>query len=183
LLAAGQEGARHGLQRPNSLEFRAAVSVTHIAIEDKVAGIGTVAEAGDQILVAVAVEIMEGNGHPASLAFTARKNQDLAMGRQFAAGREVVFSRVLPTIHERFDSSLEQVEIAIAVKIRETIKVTDSELAPAELLGESIAVAQQSCVAARTASMRFFRVKINGEVRLRRVRHQKIQRDSRHAIE
>ena len=120
---------------------QSAAKASGILVYQEFAGLRPVSHAAEEILVAVAVPVVKGDRHPSpAVVLMAREHENLAVRGEAAAVDHAVVAGVLIALDERFHPALEQIEIAVAVKIAERIEPAGINLTSVVALSEEVTV-------------------------------------------
>src|SRR5687767_7764436 len=123
-----------------------------VFVEDNFAGIRPISKARKKILIAIAIDVVERHCDPAPTRSAARELEQLAAGTQTTALDEMILSDVLIAINKRLHSAFEQIQIAVAVEIDETIEMAGGNFAPTVVLAKTVTVANETVIAFELAA-------------------------------
>jgi len=155
--------------------------------EHDVAEVRAVVEAGEQVLVAVAVPVTELDRHPCPVAAgVSRGHEHLPVRGESAAFQKPVLAglgiQVFMAVDERLDAALEEIEVAVAVEIGQVAELGRADLATAVFLAEPVPIADQARIAIRPAAPGLDGVKVDRVLKVVLIRHHENQIDLVHPV-
>jgi len=140
LRAARQQSTGCRPQRPRAFEGEP----TSVAVVDDLPGIRSVTETWKAILIAVAINIIEGQRHPASIVAATGQLEKRSARSKSAAFDEAIPANILVAVNERPDAPFKKVRITVVIQVGKSVEVTRGDFAATEFFTEKVAITDEA---------------------------------------